>query len=114
MKLLSSSFTYSSWKRSSLSPSSWPGINVSKKATTIINETTDDDNNNDEVVEMKEDEVDLDVVQKQYDRYFAVNSVEKGGSFYLQSKIYRAKEMLDEFIKEKQAEEINKKNEEKQ
>lgn len=65
--------------------------------------------------EMKEEEVDLVLVQKQYDRYFAANAVEKGGSFYLQSKIYRAKEMLDEFIKEKQAEEINKKkNEEKQ
>ena len=52
MKSLSSSFTYSSWKRSS----SWPGISVSKKATTIINEN-DDDNNNNEVVEMKEDEL---------------------------------------------------------
>ena len=51
MKSLSSSFTYSSWKISS----SWPGISVSKKATTIINES-DDDNNNNEVVEMKEDE----------------------------------------------------------
>jgi hypothetical protein len=30
--------------------------------------------------------------------------VEKGGSFYLQSKIYRAKEQLDEFIKEQQKE----------
>ena len=26
--------------------------------------------------------------------------MEKGGSFYLQSKVYRAKEMLDEYIKE--------------
>lgn len=30
--------------------------------------------------------------------------MEKGGSFYLQSKIYRAKEMLDEYIKEKEME----------
>jgi len=30
--------------------------------------------------------------------------VEKGGSFYLQSKIYRAKEQLDEFVKEQQRE----------
>ena len=29
----------------------------------------------------------------------------KGGSFYLQSKIHRAKEQLDEFLKEKRAEE---------
>ena len=26
--------------------------------------------------------------------------MEKGGSFYLQSKVFRAKEMLDEFIRE--------------
>ena len=41
---------------------------------------------------------------KQYDKYFQANAVEKGGSFYLQSKIYRAKEMLDEYIKEKEME----------
>jgi hypothetical protein len=28
--------------------------------------------------------------------------MEKGGSFYLQSKVYRAKEMLDSFIQEQQ------------
>lgn len=39
-------------------------------------------------------------VQRQYDRYFAANAVEKGGSFYLQSKVYRAKEMLDDYINE--------------
>ena len=30
--------------------------------------------------------------------------MEKGGSFYLQSKIHRAKEMLDDFLNEKEAE----------
>jgi hypothetical protein len=44
-------------------------------------------------------------VLQQYDRYFAANSVEKGGSFYLQSKVVRAKEMLDDYIKEKKLEE---------
>ena len=44
------------------------------------------------------------LIQKQYDKYFAANSVENGGSFYLQSKVYRAKEMLDEFMKEKRME----------
>ena len=39
---------------------------------------------------------------QQYDKYFQANAVEKGGSFYLQSKIYRAKEMLDEYIKEQE------------
>lgn len=45
-------------------------------------------------------------VQTQYDRYFAANAVEKGGSFYLQSKIYRAKELLDDYVKEKNAEQM--------
>jgi len=35
----------------------------------------------------------------------AANDVKKGGSFYLQSKVYRAKELLDEYIKEKRMEE---------
>ena len=47
--------------------------------------------------------------QQQFDKYFAANAVEKGGSFYLQSKIYRAKEMLDAYIQEKKAEEEEKK-----
>lgn len=33
-------------------------------------------------------------VQKKYDHLFEVNSKEKGGSFYLQSKVYRAMERL--------------------
>ena len=41
---------------------------------------------------------------QQFEKYFAANSVEKGGSFYVQSKIYRAKEMLDQFIAEKKLE----------
>lgn len=51
------------------------------------------------------------IVQKQYERYFEVNAVKKGsGSFYLQSKIHRANELLEEYIKEKQRDEINKNN----
>lgn len=39
---------------------------------------------------------------QQYEKYFAANAVQKGGggSFYLQSKVVRAKEMLDEYIEE--------------
>mmetsp|Transcript_29886 Transcript_29886/g.72433 ORF Transcript_29886/g.72433 Transcript_29886/m.72433 type:complete len:142 (+) Transcript_29886:241-666(+) len=44
-------------------------------------------------------------IQKQFERYFAANDVKKGGSFYLQSKIYRAHEQLMEFQKEKRQEE---------
>ncbi|CAJ0583600.1 unnamed protein product, partial [Mesorhabditis spiculigera] len=35
-------------------------------------------------------------VEEQYERLFALNDKTKGGSFYLQSKVYRAKERIDE------------------
>ena len=39
---------------------------------------------------------------QRYQSYFNLNDPSKGGSFYLQSKIYRAKEVLDaELLKEK-------------
>jgi import inner membrane translocase subunit TIM16 len=41
---------------------------------------------------------------QQFEKYFAANSVDKGGSFYLQSKVYRAKQMLDQYIAEKKLE----------
>jgi len=56
------------------------------------------------VLNLTEGEATAEAVQKQYDRYFEANKVEKGGSFYLQSKIYRAKELLDDYVKEKNAE----------
>lgn len=37
----------------------------------------------------------LDTIIKQHSLYFAMNDPEKGGSFYLQSKVYRAKEALE-------------------
>lgn len=37
-------------------------------------------------------------IAEQYDKYFAQNEPAKGGSFYLQSKIYRAKECLEREI----------------
>jgi import inner membrane translocase subunit TIM16 len=33
-------------------------------------------------------------------RYFESNQVEKGGSFYIQSKVYRANELLEQHFKE--------------
>lgn len=42
---------------------------------------------------------------QQFDRYFAANDPAKGGSFYLQSKVFRAKELLTEFQAEKRKEE---------
>jgi len=37
-------------------------------------------------------------VQQRYDHLFAQNEPQKGGSFYLQSKIFRAKQCLDSSI----------------
>lgn len=39
-----------------------------------------------------------DEIQKRYEYLFSINDKAKGGSFYLQSKIYRAKERLDKEV----------------
>lgn len=39
-----------------------------------------------------------DEINKRYEYLFSINDKSKGGSFYLQSKIYRAKERLDKEI----------------
>jgi import inner membrane translocase subunit TIM16 len=59
------------------------------------------------VLNLTEEELARDVasVQRQYDRYFAVNAIKNGGSFSVQSKIYRAKELLDEYANERKMEE---------
>ncbi|KAF1336550.1 Mitochondrial import inner membrane translocase subunit tim16, partial [Globisporangium splendens] len=44
-----------------------------------------------------------DEISKQFKRYFEANDPAKGGSFYLQSKIYRAKEALEHEEAEQQA-----------
>lgn len=53
----------------------------------------------------------IDKAQKKYDYLFDINSKEKGGSFYVQSKVYRSMERiknelqyLEEFQKAKEAE----------
>lgn len=38
-------------------------------------------------------------IQKNYEHLFNVNDKSKGGSFYLQSKVFRAKERLDQEVK---------------
>ena len=47
------------------------------------------------------------ITTQQFERYFEANDVSKQGSFYLQSKIYRAHEMLMEFQAEKHKQDIN-------
>ncbi|XP_037781009.1 mitochondrial import inner membrane translocase subunit Tim16-like [Penaeus monodon] len=41
------------------------------------------------------EELDLEKVQKNYEYLFNINDKSKGGSFYIQSKIVRAKERID-------------------
>ncbi|CAJ0943194.1 unnamed protein product, partial [Mesorhabditis belari] len=50
-------------------------------------------------------------VQEKYDHLFAINDKTKGGSFYLQSKIYRAKERIDEELRRKTEAPSQKENE---
>jgi len=38
-------------------------------------------------------------IKKQYEHLFSLNDKAKGGSFYLQSKIYRAKERFDQELR---------------
>lgn len=55
----------------------------------------------------KEITADPKIVQKQFERYFEANNVSKQGSFYLQSKIYRAHELLMDFQAEKHKKDVN-------
>ncbi|KAL7565091.1 hypothetical protein ACA910_005099 [Epithemia clementina (nom. ined.)] len=55
-----------------------------------------------QILNISEAEASMEAVQKQYEKYMAANDVSKGGSFYLQSKVYRAKEMLEDYLKEQE------------
>ncbi|KZR99228.1 Mitochondrial import inner membrane translocase subunit Tim16, partial [Daphnia magna] len=45
------------------------------------------------------DKLEPELVKKNFEHLFSVNDKTKGGSFYLQSKVYRAKERLDQEMK---------------
>lgn len=45
------------------------------------------------------DSLDKDKIEKNYKHLFDANSRENGGSFYIQSKVFRAKERLDQELK---------------
>ncbi|XP_025086528.1 mitochondrial import inner membrane translocase subunit Tim16-like isoform X1 [Pomacea canaliculata] len=47
---------------------------------------------------------DLEALQKNYEHLFSLNDKAKGGSFYLQSKIFRAKERIEAELKGKMEE----------
>lgn len=44
--------------------------------------------------------LDPQLIEKNYTHLFNVNEKSKGGSFYLQSKVFRAKERIDQELKE--------------
>ena len=46
-----------------------------------------------------EDIRDAEKLRESYERLFEMNEKTKGGSFYLQSKVYRAKERIDDELK---------------
>ncbi|XP_019543453.1 mitochondrial import inner membrane translocase subunit TIM16 [Aedes albopictus] len=50
-------------------------------------------------------------IQKHYDHLFQVNDKSKGGSFYLQSKVFRAKERIDQELKASKPPEANERKE---
>lgn len=47
------------------------------------------------------DKVDPEAVNKRYEHLFNVNDKSKGGSFYIQSKVVRAKERIDQELSQK-------------
>lgn len=65
-----------------------------------------------QILNLTEPELTAEAVNKQYQKYMKQNEVRNGtGSFYLQSKVYRANEMLQEFNAEMRRENINEKQE---
>lgn len=59
-----------------------------------------------QILNLSETEATAEAVERQYAKYMAANEVNKGaGSFYLQSKVFRARESLAEFQAEKRREE---------
>eukprot|EP00752_Nemacystus_decipiens_P005409 g4904.t1 len=60
-----------------------------------------------QILNLQKGEMKPDLIKKRYDQYFEINDPDKGGSFYLQSKVFRAKEALEEqlALEAKQAQE---------
>jgi mitochondrial import inner membrane translocase subunit TIM16 len=62
-----------------------------------------------QILNLTESEATAEAVQRQYEKYMAANAVKPGtgGSFYLQSKVYRANELLSDFTKQQQHQQEN-------
>ncbi|CAF1081186.1 unnamed protein product [Didymodactylos carnosus] len=52
-----------------------------------------------------EESIDVEKLKAKYDYLFKINDKTKGGSFYLQSKIYRANERIEQELKSREREE---------
>jgi mitochondrial import inner membrane translocase subunit TIM16 len=62
-----------------------------------------------QILNLTEESATAEAVERQFEKYMAANEVKKGaGSFYLQSKVYRAREQLADFQAEKRREEMQK------
>lgn len=55
------------------------------------------------ILNIESKQLNRDIVEEQFKKYFASNDPGKGGSFYLQSKIFRAKEALDRELRKRAA-----------
>lgn len=56
-----------------------------------------------QILNFSEEQATVEAVQKQYEKYMSANAVQPnnhGGSFYLQSKVFRAYELLSNFEKQ--------------
>lgn len=49
------------------------------------------------------EEVDMDQVMERFKKLFDANEVQKGGSFYLQSKVLRARERIEGEVRRKES-----------
>jgi mitochondrial import inner membrane translocase subunit TIM16 len=58
--------------------------------------------------------LDPEEINKNYEHLFNVNDKSKGGSFYIQSKVFRAKERLDEELKAREGSTKKKESNEKE
>lgn len=55
-----------------------------------------------DILNLNQETMTAEQIEQQYEKYMAANQVTKeGGSFYLQSKVYRAHELLKEYQAEK-------------
>lgn len=51
------------------------------------------------ILELTKADIDPVKINAKYEKYFQANDPDKGGSFYLQSKVFRAKESLEELMR---------------